>query len=96
MAATMSQIFDSPVAQVGYHFTVAGCLAGKNSLNPATLVGIQWPTNFVPQRIHIEPIYDAVHTVGSKFMYDPTTLSNTNIDIYCDAVGTTSCEIWVW
>lgn len=96
MAVSMTQIFDSPTAQVGYHFTVADLSAGLNSLNPVTLVGIQWPTNFVPQGIVISPIFDGTHTVSSKFMYNPATLSNTNIDLYCDATGTTSCQIWVY
>ena len=96
MALAMTQIFDSPTALVGYHFTVSGLSAGKNSLNPVTLVGIQWPTNFVPTRLRICSVFDSVHTVPSTLMYDPATLSNTNIDIYTDAAGSTSCEVWVF
>lgn len=95
MALTMTQIFDSPNAFVGYHFTVAGLSAGKNSLNPVSLVGVQWPTTWIPTRVQVMPVFDGTHTVASKFMYDPLTLSNTNIDIYCDATGGTSCEIWI-
>lgn len=96
MALAAVQIFDSPNAQVGYHFTITGLTAGLNQINLVTLIGTQWPTNFVPSRVNVIPIYDGVHTVASKLMYDPTTLSNTNISVYCDASGSTSCELWVF
>ena len=95
MAATAVQEFDSPNSVTGYHFRVSGCLAGINSINLVTLIGIQWPTNFIPSFVQVFPIYDGTYTVASKFMFDPTTLTNTNIDIYCDATGSTSCDIWV-
>ena len=96
MAAAATQIKDSWGGTACYHFTVTGLVSGKNTLNLVTLIGLQWPTTRTPQRCHIEPIYDASHTVASKLMYDPATLSNTVVDIFCDVTGSTSCELWIW
>jgi hypothetical protein len=96
MALAATQIFDSPTAIVGYHYTVTGLTAGLNTINLVSLIGTQWPTTFIPSRVQVIPIFDGVHTVASKLMYDPATLSNTAINIYCDATGSTSCEIWVF
>lgn len=100
MAATATWIKDSFGPPYGYHLRVIGCLAGKNSLNPQTLItDISMAgsyASFVPQGILFFPIYDGTHATASKWQYDPATLTATNIDLYCDAVGGTSCDIWAY
>ena len=95
MAAAATQLFDS-ISFGGLHARVTGLVSGINSLNLTTLIPNTWPTGYIPQGIIIVPIKSGVTTVASKVMYDPATLSATNIDLYCDATGSTSCDIFVY
>lgn len=95
MAAAATQLFDS-ISFGGLHVRVTGLVSGINSLDLATLIPNTWPADYIPQGVIIVPIRSGATTVASKLMYDPTTLSATNIDLYCDATGSTSCDLFVY
>lgn len=95
MAVAATQKFDS-ISIGGLHARVTGLVAGINSINLTTLIPNTWPTGYIPQGVILVPIYDGTHTTASKFQYDPATLSATNVDVYCDATGGTSCDLFVY
>lgn len=98
MAATWVFKRDSILGPGFYHFQGTNLVAGANSFNPATLVGPtgnDWPAGYIPTGVIVQSVYDAAHTTPSLVQADYTTLSNTNVTVYCDASGSLTCDAFV-
>ena len=99
MAATATWVKDSPLGlALMYHLLLKGLLSGKNSINPLTLIAdisIASYANMVPTFAVAFSTFDGTHTVASNVMVDQTTLTATNIDVYCDVSGSLWADLLV-